>query len=103
MPEVLKRDVLSLFGGDLHDKSRLLYPTGSNKSVESRVVSRFRSLRSRGGLRLSMAHLTYPITIMNGTYGIANSSVCLRRSKQSTAITSHSKTWQHGYHQTLRS
>ena len=52
MSEVLKRDVLSLFGGDLHDKSRLLYPTGSNESVESRVVSRFRSLRSRGGIAL---------------------------------------------------
>lgn len=52
MPEVLQRDVLSLFGGDLHDKSRLLYPTGSNESVESRVVSRFRSLRDRGEVTL---------------------------------------------------
>ena len=52
MSEVLQEDVLSLFGGDLHDRERLLYPTDSNGSIESRVVSRFQSLRDRGNIAL---------------------------------------------------
>ena len=52
MSEILQKDVLSLFGGDLHDKRRLLYPTASNESVESRVVTRFKELRERGDIAL---------------------------------------------------
>lgn len=52
MSEVLRKDILDLFGGDLHDKHRLLYPVDDSESVESRVVARFNTLRDRGGVTL---------------------------------------------------
>ena len=52
MSEITKKSVVELFGGGLHDKNRLLYPNGTDESVESRVITRFRGLRELGNIAL---------------------------------------------------
>ena len=52
MSEITQKSVVELFGGGLHDKNRLLYPNGTDESVESRVITRFRGLRELGNIAL---------------------------------------------------
>ncbi len=52
MSEITQANIIELFGGSLHDKNRLLYPTAANESVESRIITRFRGLRELGNIAL---------------------------------------------------
>lgn len=51
MSDMSKQGVIDLFGGTMHDTSRLLYPE-TTESVESRVITAFTRLKSLGNVAL---------------------------------------------------
>lgn len=64
MAELHRKDVIELFGEELHSASRYLYPVETNESVESRVVKNFKNLRSAGD----------SITLVDGAFDVPHNS-----------------------------